>query len=105
MILQIFHAVVGAAFALFIPGFLITLIFFKELTWLQKIALAITFSIMLDVAVGIFLGYNEARAKVTGGLTPYNIWLYELSITGILLIIYIFTLKKKDETAKKTGKK
>lgn len=102
MILEIIVAVIGALFALFVPGYLVTLIFFKELKLLQKIALAITFSIMIDVAIGIFLGYNENMKNITGGVTSENVWFYSLIVTGFLLVMYLFTKTEKQISAKKT---
>ncbi len=93
MILFILKAIIGALFALFIPGYLLVLIFFKELNNLQKIALAIVLSIIVAVSIGIFLGYNETMKNLTGGVTEYNVWVYELVISGILFIIYL--LKEK----------
>ena len=101
MILKILQAIIGSLFALFIPGYLVTLIFFKELKPLQKIALAITFSIMIDVAIGIFLGYNENMKNLTGGVTAENIWFYSLIVTGFLLTIYLFTRTKNQASKKK----
>lgn len=93
MILLILRAIIGSLFALFIPGYLLVLIFFKELNKLQKIALAIVLSIIIAVVIGIFLGYNATMKNITGGVTEYNVWIYELLISGILFIIYI--LKEK----------
>ena len=102
MILEIIVAIIGALFALFIPGYLVTLIFFKELKLLQKIALAITFSIMIDVAIGIFLGYNENMKNITGGVTSGNVWFYSLIVTSFLLVMYWFTGIEKQVLIKKT---
>jgi len=93
MIFQILKAIAGALFAFFIPGFLLVLIFFKELNKLQKIVLAVVLSIITAVAIGIFLGYNETMKNLTGGVTAYNVWIYELVLSGILLIINL--LKEK----------
>lgn len=94
MILEILQAIIGTLFALFIPGYLLVLIFFKELKPLQKMALAITFSIMVDVAIGIFLGYNENMKNLTGGVTAENIWFYSLIVSAFLLVMYLFTRTK-----------
>lgn len=96
MILLILKAIIGALFAFFIPGYLLVLIFFKELNNLQKIALAVVLSMIVAVATGIFLGYNEVMKNLTGGVTGYNVWVYELVISGILFIIYLLKEKKKN---------
>lgn len=87
--MQIIIAVIGSLFALFIPGYLLVLIFFKELEHLQKIALAVVLSIITSVSIGIFLGYNETMKNLTGGVTAYNVWVYELLVSGILFVIYL----------------
>ncbi len=89
MILQVLRAIIGSLFALFIPGYLLVLIFFKELNMLQKAALAIVLSIITSVSIGIFLGYNETMKNLTGGVTEYNVWTYELLVSGILFVIYL----------------
>lgn len=93
MIFVILKAVIGSLFALFIPGFLVVLIFFKNLSKLQKIAVSAVFSLIILVAISIFLGYNEKMMSITGGVTEYNLWIYELIISGILLTTLI--LKEK----------
>ena len=95
-------ALLGSLLALFIPGYLLTLIFFKELNLLEKIALAITFSIMIDVSIAIFLGYNETMKELTGGITSENVWFYSLIVTGFLFVLYFFTKTKKQISTKKT---
>ena len=94
MILDAIIAVAGMMFALFIPGYLLVLIFFRELGMLQKIALAVTLSIMVDVAIGIFLGYNENMKNLTGGVTRANVWFYSLLVSAFLLVMYLFTQEK-----------
>ena len=90
MILQIIQIIFGLLFALFIPGFLVALIFFKELELIEKVALAFVFSICIDIIVGLFLGYNEAMKNLTGGITAFNIWIYLVVITIILILILFY---------------
>ena len=80
-------SIFGFLFALFLPGFFITLIFFREVKFLERLLLSITFSIMLAIAIGIGLGYDRNVAQVTGGITPYNVWRLELAITGVLALV------------------
>jgi uncharacterized membrane protein len=91
MIAEGMRAVAGAAFALFIPGYLAALIFFREMSRLQKVAIGITISIMISIAIGILLGYNASAKAATGGITPSNVWFYSLVITAFLLVMYLFT--------------
>lgn len=93
--LNILQIIGGLILALFIPGYLIARIFFKELEELEKVALGFVLSIALDILVGLFLGYNEAMKNITGGITAFNLWLYIGSITIILLIAW--ALKNDNE--------
>ena len=102
MILEILQFLVGAFAALFATGFLITEIFFKEFKNLEKIAFAIAFSIMADVAIAIFLGYDEAQAARTGGLNFKNIVIAEFLVLAFLGSIWLYQnrknfIKKKDK--------
>lgn len=94
--MNIIRIIVGLALALFIPGYLIARIFFKELSELEKVALAFVLSISIDIFLGLFLGYNETMKNITGGITAFNIWIYLTLITLILLIIYLLTMNKEE---------
>ena len=110
MILDIIRIVIGLAVALFIPGFILVLLYFKEFKPLEKIAFAITFSVMIDIAIAIFLGYNEAQALRTGGLTFQNIIKAEIIVFTILALLtwikHVVKKKlfKKKNNSKKNGK-
>ena len=88
-------SIIGLLLALFIPGFLITLIFFREVNLLERLMLGITFSIMISIAIGISLGYNKEVREFTGGINPTNVWLWELIITSALLAIALFIHRQK----------
>ncbi|MFP4112318.1 MAG: hypothetical protein ACLFPQ_05430 [Candidatus Woesearchaeota archaeon] len=123
MILDILHALAGFAFGLFIPGYLITLTFFKELKPLEKITLGFILSVCLDIIVGLILGYNETTKNITGGITALNLWIALLSISAIFggILIYrdhekirdffddieqkLYYRKFKDKKSKKKHKK
>ncbi|MFH1510243.1 MAG: DUF1616 domain-containing protein [Candidatus Woesearchaeota archaeon] len=89
MILEALRIIVGLPLALFLPGYLLALIFFKELDILEKIGLGFVLSICVDIAVGLFLGYNKAMKDFTGGITAFNLWIYLGSITLVLGAIYL----------------
>ena len=89
MIIDILRVVIGSLFALFIPGFLLVLIFFKELNKLQKVTLSIVLSMIMTVFISIFMGYNETMKDLTGGVTAYNLWIYEILISVILFFTYL----------------
>jgi uncharacterized membrane protein len=89
IILDISHAILGLAFALFIPGFLLTKIIFPKQEALEMIAFSIAFSIAIDILLGLFLGANEYMADLTGGITEFNLWFYLVTITVVLGLIFI----------------
>ncbi len=93
--MNIIRIIFGLALALFIPGYLMARIFFKELSELEKVALGFVLSISLDIFLGLFLGYNETMKNITGGITALNLWVYLTLITLILLLIYIITNKEE----------
>ena len=93
---MIFRIIFGLLFALFIPGFLLALIFFKELELIEKIALGFVLSICVDVFLGLFLGYNEAMKNLTGGITSFTVWIWLLLISGFLFAIYLLTLSQDE---------
>ena len=66
IVFDILHIILGLAFALFIPGFFLTKILFKEQEFLEIIALSIAFSIGLDIFLGLFLGVNKTMSQLTG---------------------------------------
>lgn len=74
---------------LFIPGFLLTLIFFKKSDVLERIALSIGFSICFSVLLGIILGYSS---KI--GISEFNLWLGYLLFCTCLLLVYYKNGKK-----------
>ena len=88
MILDIFLVFVGLVLGFFLPGFFITLIFFKELEIMEKIGLGMVFSIAINIVLGLFLGYNEYMKELTGGITRQNVWFGLLAITFILASLY-----------------
>lgn len=95
VVLQILHAIVGFAFGLFIPGYLATLVFFKELKPLEKITLGFILSICIDIIVGLILGYNETTKNITGGITAKNLWILLILISAILSVVLVIQEKKQ----------
>ena len=78
------HAILGLAFAIFIPGFLLTKILFKDQEILEMMAFSIGFSISIDIFLGLILGANETMYQFTGGITEFNLWFYIIIITLFL---------------------
>jgi uncharacterized membrane protein len=93
VIFDILRIILGLPLALFVPGYLLALIFFDELSRLEKVALGFVLSICIDIALGLFLGYNKDMKDFTGGITAPNLWLYLSAITFVLLMVYL--VKKK----------
>ncbi|MBU0756897.1 MAG: hypothetical protein KKF44_02430 [Nanoarchaeota archaeon] len=104
MILELVQIILGLGFSLFIPGFLVVIIFFKEFNKAEKIAFSITFSIMISIAISIFFGYNEEWAAKTGGLTLSNIILAEFIVNSLLIVILLIQtfVQRKAVNNKKT---
>jgi uncharacterized membrane protein len=98
MIYDAIRVILGLLFGLFVPGFLIVLIFFDEMKILERFAFSVGFSIIFDVMISVYFGYDQAQALRTGGLTFSNILLAEAILIPILvaaLLIKIFVFKKQ----------
>lgn len=80
-------SIIGIMLALFIPGFLTTLILFKEESFLERIILSVALSIMISTTIGIALGYNQDVKNITGGVTQRNLLVWEASVAGFLFIL------------------
>jgi uncharacterized membrane protein len=93
IILEILQAILGLAFALFIPGFLLTKLIFPKQDILEMLAFSIAFSIAIDIFLGLFLGANEYMADLTGGITEFNLWFYLVTITVVLGFILLARIK------------
>lgn len=88
-------SILGLLFALFLPGLFVTLIFFRELKLLERVILSITFSIMISVAIGISLGYDADVAHITGGITSFNVWKWELITTSVFGFLALAVNRKR----------
>lgn len=93
--MNIIQLIVGLPLALFVPGYFVARIFFKELEELEKVALGFILSIAIDICVGLFLGYNETMKNFTGGITSLNLWIYLSAITIVLICLYL--IRNQDE--------
>ncbi len=99
MILAILRAILGLAFGLFIPGYLLTRLIFKDQEILETIAFSVAFSITIDIFLGLFLGANEIMANITGGITEFNVWYYLILIS--IFLGFILVLKEKGYLSRK----
>ena len=91
---SIIISIIGLLFALFIPGFFITLLFFRESDILERVMLSVTFSIMISIAIGIGLGYNKGVKEITGGISPMNVWIWELIVTAVFAVPALIANRK-----------
>lgn len=88
MILQILQFILGAAFFFFIPGYLLTLVLFKkDITSFEKIALSIGLSLAINIFIGLLLAFNKI-------FTSRNLWICIITISLTLLIIFFIEKKK-----------
>lgn len=95
----IIHAILGLAFGLFIPGFLLTKIIFKDQDPLEMVAFSVAFSIAIDIFLGLFLGANETMANITGGITELNVWFY-LALLSVILFSIVLIQKYMKRASK-----
>lgn len=80
-----------------LPGFLITLLFFKKESVLIKTILVILINIILLTFLGIFFGFNEFTYMITGGLTKNNLIIAYSIIDIILFFTYIIKTNLKNK--------
>jgi uncharacterized membrane protein len=102
MIIDIIRIVLGLLLGLFIPGLILVMVFFRELNLLEKLSLAVVFSMMISISIAVYLGYNAEQAAITGGLVFENIIRLQVMVVAILSILYMLMfmknrLKKKNE--------
>lgn len=91
----VMHALIGLAFALFIPGFFLSLILMPKLDKLERFAFSVCFSVCITIFLGLFLGFNETTANITGGITEWNVWIYMIGISLALFLIYMIQRQNK----------
>jgi len=88
MILQILQFILGVVFFFFIPGYLLTIVLFKEgITNFEKIALSIGLSLAINIFIGLLLAFNKI-------FTSKNLWIC-IILTSVILFVIFFIEKKK----------
>ncbi len=96
-----FKAVFGIVYILFIPGYFLTLAFFKEVDLLERITLSVALSIA-TVPLVVITGNRYLHLIVN----TFNIILEVLLIIAIALVFLYFQSRKSGvRTAKKVVKK
>ena len=78
--------VLGGAFLLFIPGYMLVLLFFNSINKFEKIILGIGLSICVSVFLGLVLISVKSFTKAT-------LWGSLIVITLILLGLFVFKSK------------
>jgi uncharacterized membrane protein len=86
-LLAIAQIIIGLCFFLYLPGYLLTRLFFRNISNFENILLSIMSSIMIGMSIGIFFGYDRAQALLTGGFTFENILIAEIIITLVLAVL------------------
>ena len=92
--LESFRIVLGSVYVLFLPGFLISFIFFSQnaIDWIERIALSFALSIAI---VPLFVFYlNLAGLKISAINTFFTI-LGIIVISGVILLWKSWKNKKK----------
>ena len=91
-VLESFRIVFGSFFVLFLPGYVIVELFFKELEIIEKIALSFALSIAVVPLTVFYL--NKIGMKIN----TLNSFVAILGIIGVTIIIYL--IKKAKERKK-----
>ncbi|MEM4267812.1 MAG: hypothetical protein QXK37_03180 [Candidatus Woesearchaeota archaeon] len=86
---------IGLLFTLFIPGFCLDLLLFKRKPLIERVALGILFSMLIDLGLTFFLAGSKTAAKITGGLMPITLWAYLIAISAIFFFAFLYSLKKQ----------
>ena len=84
MMLELALGLMGGAVALFVPGYLVAELLFRQESFAARILVGACTSILISILVGVGLGYNERVASIMGGLTTLNLWIYQLGLIALL---------------------
>lgn len=92
--LQALRIVFGSTYVLFLPGFVLTYVFFKEIDWIERIALSFALSIATVPLILFYL--NKLGIKI-------NLLSSTLTILGIIIVgigIKVLLIRKNREQSK-----
>ncbi|MFH2021483.1 MAG: hypothetical protein ABIJ34_08790 [archaeon] len=73
-----------------IPGLILARILYPTRSFLEQFISTVLLSILISTVVGLFLGYNQFMARMTGGLTRHNLIVSLLSVSFVLLCILVY---------------
>lgn len=93
MILDIIRIILGILFAIFIPGYLLSLILFKKLKLIERVCIAVGLNIFIVVLLSFFLTAISQFTEITGITTKW-VWLSLITLSLIFIIIIIATYKR-----------
>lgn len=79
---MIIFDIIGIFLLVVIPGYLLTLILFKKIDLLEKIAFSVVFSLSINIFIGLILGFLKIFNKT-------NLWIFSLVVTGVLFLYYL----------------
>jgi uncharacterized membrane protein len=97
--------VLGVVLISFLPGFILTQIFFPEEEFKLKVLLSVIISICSNTMLGLFLGFSETMKDMTGGLSKSNLWIYTIILNAVLFGVLIFRKLKPKIKIGKTKEK
>jgi len=96
MLTQTINLIASFIFLLFLPGFLISLLFFsqKEINIFERICISIVLSIAIAINLGIILWFSKLFFNILG-LNRFNLYSGLIFITlSFLIILFLRKFKK-----------
>jgi len=79
------RAVLGLIYVLFLPGYIVVRLFFKDIDWIEKSALSMGLSIALVILSVMF---SNMLLKIP--ITPLTNFLVILAVMGITVLIKVY---------------
>jgi len=93
MILSIIKTILGILFVLFIPGYLLSWIFFRKLGLIERVCVSIGLSIVVVAFLSFFLTGISYLPHIKG-ITSQSVWI-SLLITCLTFTVLIISKYKK----------
>ena len=93
MIFNLIRITLGLVFVVFLPGYLLSRILFRELKIIERICLAFGLSVLITVILSFFL---TAISNLTNlkAINVYSVWISLLGLCTIFVIMIISKPKK-----------
>lgn len=93
MILDIILVIIGIPLALFLPGYLLTVLILKDLETFHKVLIGIGLSLAISIALGFILSFIGSLLN-TKGLTPISVVISLIVLSLIFLELIIIREKR-----------